>query len=106
MPIKAFYEPMHNINYLVTKCILSNHLMQATLITDPKQQVREMFIRSVGDWLTVLTDRWDHHPRLVPYILSGLFDVDQDIQEAALETIEQVGVEWEKEKEKDLKDQK
>lgn len=67
VPIKAFYEPYNLINYL------------ATLITDPKPQVREMFIRSVGDWLTLLPDRWDHHARLVPYLLSGLFDSDTDI---------------------------
>jgi hypothetical protein len=64
-----------------------------------------MFIGSVGDWLTRLADRWDHHARLVPYILSGLFDSSSDIQESALETIEQVGIEWEKEREKDIKEQ-
>ena len=25
-------------------------------------------------WTTVLEDRYDHHTRLTPYILSGLFD--------------------------------
>ena len=94
MPIKAFYEPMHNINYL------------ATLIIDPSERVREMFIGSVSDWLTRLTDRWDHHARLVPYILSGLFDSSADVRETALETIELVGVEWEREREKDIKEEK
>jgi hypothetical protein len=47
-----------------------------------------MFLGCVGDWLTRLTDRWDHHGRLVPYILSGLFDESQDIRDSSLETIE------------------
>lgn len=92
MPIKAFYEPMHNINYF------------ASLIIDPSDRVREMFISCIGDWLTRLEDRWDHHARLVPYILSGLFDSNEEVQTMALETIEQVGIEWEKEREKDIKE--
>lgn len=76
IPIKAFYEPMHNVNYL------------ASLITDSNANVREMFIQSVSDWLTRLADRWDHHARLTPYILSGLFDDNQDIRSAAMETID------------------
>lgn len=67
VPVKAFYEAWNLVNYL------------ATLITDPKTSVREMFIRCVGDWLTILPDRWDHHARLVPYLLSGLFDESEDI---------------------------
>lgn len=65
-----------------------------------------MFIRCIGDWLTLLPDRWDHHSRLVPYLISGLFDESQDIQEAALEILEQVGIDYEKEKEKELKSNK
>ncbi|KAM3145249.1 hypothetical protein pb186bvf_002577 [Paramecium bursaria] len=94
VPIKAFYEPMHNVNYL------------ATLIIDPKQQVREVFIQQVGFWLTKLDDRWDHHARLVPYLLSGLFDEDSHIQEASIQIIDEVGLQWEVEREKDIKDQK
>lgn len=37
-------------------------------------------MNSIGFWLTKLADRWDHHPRLVPYLLSGLFDTDEKIQ--------------------------
>lgn len=79
VPIKAFYEPMHNVNYF------------ATLIIDPKPQVREMFIKQIGFWLTELADKWDHHPRMVPYVLSGLFDSEIAIQEAALQIIDDVG---------------
>lgn len=46
VPIKDFYEPSNKINYF------------ALLITDPKTSVREMFIRSVGDWSINLPDRY------------------------------------------------
>lgn len=68
VPIKDFYEPSHNINYF------------ATLITDPKVQVREMFLRQAGDWIVELDDRYDHHARLIPYLLSGLFDDHPDLR--------------------------
>jgi|APCry1669188879_1035177.scaffolds.fasta_scaffold74368_1 hypothetical protein len=47
-----------------------------------------MFISCVGDWLTILDDRWDHHSRLMPYIVSGLFDESDDIREIAYDAIE------------------
>lgn len=43
--IKEFYEPSHKINYF------------AFLINDPKTSVRDMFIRSIGDWVINLEDR-------------------------------------------------
>ena len=63
-----------------------------------------MFISCVGDWLTILDDRWDHHSRLMPYIVSGLFDESDDIREIAYDAIEQVGIQWEIEREKDIKE--
>lgn len=44
--IKEFYEPTNKINYF------------ALLINDPKPTVREMFIRSIGDWILNLEDRF------------------------------------------------
>ena len=67
VPIKAFYEYSININYF------------ATLINDPSVKVREMFLKCVGEWASKVPDRWDHHPRLVPYLLSGLFDDFEEI---------------------------
>lgn len=46
VPIKDFYEPSHKINYF------------ALLINDSKSSVRDMFIRSVGDWSINLPDRY------------------------------------------------
>lgn len=46
VPIKDFYEASNKINYF------------AFLINDPKTNVREMFIRSIGDWIINLEDRF------------------------------------------------
>lgn len=94
VPIKAFYEPLHNINYF------------ATLSEDPKFQVRDMFVRSCGEWMIKLPDRYDHHPRLVPYILSGLFDPVQELRKTSFDILEEAGILEEKEKEKELRDNK
>ena len=67
VPIKAFYESMHNVNYL------------AALQGDSKDNLRELFYRQIGDWITRLPDRYDHHARLVPYILTGVFDKNAEI---------------------------
>ena len=48
VPIKDFYEASNKINYF------------AFLINDPKASVREMFIRSIGDWIINLEDRFIH----------------------------------------------
>jgi hypothetical protein len=72
VPIKDFYEPSHNINYL------------ATFITDEKNSVRLEFMKSIKMWVCDLNDKYDHHGKLVPYLLSGLFDHDQQVQRTAL----------------------
>ena len=64
VPIKDFYEPSHNINYL------------ATFITDANNKVRAEFMKSLKVWICDLDDKYDHHGKLVPYLLSGLFDKD------------------------------
>lgn len=84
--IKEFYEPSNKINYL------------AILINHNKRIVREGFIRRVGEWCMELEDRWDHHPRLVPYLLSGVFDEEEEVREAAWEVVEEYGEMYEKEK--------
>ena len=86
VPIKDFYEPSHNINYL------------ASFITDPNTAVREHFIRTCGEWAIKLADRYDHHARVVPYLLSGLFDEFEPIRDLSFEIIEELGVAEEIEK--------
>lgn len=60
VPIHDFFEYSTRINYF------------AMLIKDAKTNVREFFIRCLGDWLVSLPDRFDHEPRLVPYMVSGI----------------------------------
>ncbi len=35
-------------------------------------------------WICDLNDKFDHHGKLVPYLLSGLFDSDEKVKETAL----------------------
>ena len=57
-----------------------------------------MFLRCVGDWVSRLPDRYDHLPRLIPYLLSGMFDDFQEIRETCFEVLEEAGQEEEREK--------
>jgi hypothetical protein len=86
VPIRDFFEYSTRINYL------------AILIKDTKTAVREALIRYLGDWLIMLPDRYDHETRLVPYLLSGLFDPDEEIRKSVVEIIEEIGIQYEKEK--------
>ena len=81
-------QPSNNINYL------------ATFITDPNVRVRQQFMRHLKIWNCDLNDKFDHHGKLVPYLLSGLFDVDQKVRETATEAIADIGRQIEEEKEK------
>lgn len=65
-----------------------------------------MFLRQAGDWVCELPDRYDHHPRLIPYLLSGLFDHQPEIREACFEILEDAGALEEKEKEKEFLEKK
>jgi len=71
--ISEFYNPTNNYNYMAL-FINSDHL-----------SVRESFLRVIGDWMTTLPDRYDHESRLIPYLLSGLFDRSSEIQDSCLE---------------------
>jgi hypothetical protein len=84
--IRDFFEYTTKINYL------------AVLAKDPKVQCREYFIRCLGDWLTVLPDKADHETRLLPYLLSGLFDSEESIRKITHDIIEDIGAIYEKEK--------
>jgi hypothetical protein len=79
VPIKDFYDPSHNVNYL------------ALLINDEKKCVREQFLLILENWLINLKDREDHYPRLIPYLLTFAFDCDTEIQNAVVDTLEEIG---------------
>lgn len=66
--IKEFYEPLHNLNYF------------ASLINSSNPSVREAFIQFIGDLFTSLPDKVDVECRLLPYLMSGLFDDFDEIK--------------------------
>lgn len=85
--IKEFYEYTTRLNYF------------AILINDNNASVREAFLKAIGDWVSKLPDKYDHHTRLAPYfllifsyILTGLFDPYPTIGTIAYETIEECGL--------------
>jgi hypothetical protein len=45
----------------------------------------------LNEWICKLDDKFDHHGKLVPYVLSGLFDEDANIRKIAYDTIEDIG---------------
>jgi hypothetical protein len=63
-----------------------------------------MQVRVAGDWCVNLWERMDHETRLIPYILTGVSDCAPAVQLAALRYMDAVGAQYEKEKEKELKD--
>lgn len=47
---------------------------------DTNIKVREAFMNCLYFWVCILDDKYDHHPKLVPYVLSGLFDEEANIR--------------------------
>lgn len=63
-------------------------------------------MKNIKIWACELDDKYDHHGRIVPYMLSGLFDEDEVVKGTALEIIIEIGRQIEIEKEKELRDSK
>jgi len=94
VPIKDFYEPSTKLNYF------------AMLVQDRSTLVRECFYKTIADLLIKLPDRKDHEGRLFPYIISGIYDNCEEIQNLAFELIEEIGQVHEEENEKDFREMK
>jgi hypothetical protein len=92
VPIKDFYEPSTKLNYL------------AMLVNDKSAHVRSAFFSFIANLLTKLPDKFDHESRLIPYILSGLFDPIPEIKEDCFRYIEEIGQVYEEEKEKEIRE--
>ena len=90
--IKSFYQSDARINYM------------GVLAKDPSTAVRQEFLDTVGGWLTKLTERMDHEPRLLPYVLSGLADPVASVQESALEWVRILGEQHISDNEQEFKD--
>jgi hypothetical protein len=58
----------------------------------------------IGNWLLTLRERRDHEARLLPYVLSGICDDSPAVVESALQLLDQLGQQYEKEHEADLAD--
>lgn len=41
-------------------------------------------MRHIKIWVCDIDDKYDHHGRVVPYIMSGLFDKDNVVRTTAL----------------------
>jgi hypothetical protein len=72
LTITSFYKSDASVNYCGLLC------------TDPQRAVRLRFVEMIGEWATSMEDRWDHHERLVPFLLTGLTDDDGEIRKLAL----------------------
>ncbi len=94
VPIKDFYEGSTKLNYF------------AQLIADPSFQVRKRFYEVLSDWLLNLPDRFDHEGRFLPYIMSGLSDQQEEISLQVADILSQIGLQYEKENEKDIIEEK
>jgi len=80
------------------------HNYLALLGTDRSPQVREAFLHMLVDWMTRLTDRWDHEMRFLPYLLNGLCDDVPKMREVAFEAMERLGATHESERDNNERD--
>lgn len=78
------------------------HLAQR--LFDQANMVRMAVIKLVGSWLLDLPDRYSFHHKLIPLLLTGLIDESPEIKELTESLWWDVGIKYEKENEKDLKD--
>ncbi|XP_056263167.1 dynein axonemal assembly factor 5 [Pseudoliparis swirei] len=79
-----------------------SHLAQR--LFDDSPQVRRAVTAVVGDWLLNLRDRYSYFHKLIPLMLSGIDDEIPEIRLLSADLWRQVGAQWEKENEDDIKD--
>ena len=94
VPIKDFYEPSTKFNYL------------AFLSSDTNQGVLLKYYEVIFDWLLNTEDKVDHESRLIPYVLTGLFNKNEIIANFVLEKFNEMGELHEKMNAKDYREQK
>lgn len=94
VPIKDFYEFTTKLNYF------------AMFVADRSTVVRDFFYKTMASLMTKLPDKKDHEGRIFPYLISGLFDQNDDIKQTVFELIEEMGKGYEEEYEKDIRELK
>ncbi|KAG7242901.1 hypothetical protein INR49_018156 [Caranx melampygus] len=70
------------------------------------KNVRKAVTAVVGDWLLHMRDRYSYFHKLIPLLLSSISDEIPEIRLLAADLWRQVGAQWEKENEDDIKDKK
>lgn len=94
LPIAAFYKSEVQINHL------------AELVVDKSLPVREELARFLYVLLTEIGDRYDHHTRLLPYVLDLMTDENPGVASTALATLQKCGREYEDEHEDEIRDRR
>ncbi|XP_040918833.1 dynein assembly factor 5, axonemal-like [Toxotes jaculatrix] len=79
-----------------------SHLAQR--LFDDSPQVRKAVTAVVGNWLLHMRDRYSYFHKLIPLLLSSVNDEIPEIRLLAADLWRQVGAQWEKENEDDIKD--
>uniref|UniRef100_A0A7N6FGB3 TOG domain-containing protein n=1 Tax=Anabas testudineus TaxID=64144 RepID=A0A7N6FGB3_ANATE len=79
-----------------------SHLAQR--LFDDSAQVRKAVAAVVGSWLLHMRDRYSYFHKLIPLLLSSIDDEIPEIRLLAADLWRQVGAQWEKENEDDIKD--
>uniref|UniRef100_A0AAV2KEH3 Dynein axonemal assembly factor 5 n=1 Tax=Knipowitschia caucasica TaxID=637954 RepID=A0AAV2KEH3_KNICA len=90
------YGTGKNVNDVVS------HLAQR--LFDDSPQVRKAVTVVVGHWLLHLPDRYSYFHKLLPLLLTNIGDEIPEIRLQAADLWRQVGAQWEKENEDDIKD--
>ena len=85
--VAAFYD---------AQCGVSVNTL-AELASHKNHRVRLRTAKMLSYFLVYLPDRYDHHQRLLPYVLSFINEPYPNIQKAALECIDKCGLQYESE---------
>lgn len=73
-------------------------------IADRSVVTRACFYKTMAKLLMDLPDRVDHEGRVFPYIISGLYDENDDIRKAVFELIEEIGLRHEEQNEEKFRE--
>jgi hypothetical protein len=92
LPVAAFYD---------SKCSVSINTL-AELASHTNHRVRLRSCEMLSYIMVYLPDRYDHHQRLLPYVLSFVNDDVPIIRDAALDCIEKLGLQHECEHPEDV----
>jgi hypothetical protein len=92
LPIAAFYK---------AECGVTVNSL-AELMIDKNMNVRYRCCQMLAFLICCLPDRYDHHQRLLPYLLSFYNDEHQQVREQAIMAVEQCGHQYEAENPNDI----